>query len=98
LPKPKDYYRVLGIPRRSHARVIEETYWEQAHELHRVPTKRAARRLSAINEAYEVLGSPHKRAAYDRRVTDFGEEEERNGSGGFLRGFFDLLGKPFRAD
>ena len=43
MAKFKDLYRVLGIPPRAHARTIEEKYWEQAHELHREPTKKAAK-------------------------------------------------------
>jgi DnaJ-class molecular chaperone len=99
VPKFKDYYEVLGISPRSHAKVIEEKYWEQAHELHREPTKRAARRLLLINEAYETLGSPHKRAAYDRKRIERVEAVEQNGRGnGFLQTFVNLLGKPFRPD
>jgi curved DNA-binding protein CbpA len=98
LPKFKDYYQVLGIPPRSHARVIEESYWEQAHELHSQPTRRAARRLSVINEAYEVLGSPHRRDAYDRLYADRLRAEEPPPRPGLLHMLFDLVGKAFRPD
>jgi DnaJ-class molecular chaperone len=84
---------------RSHARVIEETYWERAHELHGVPTRQAQKRLKTLNEAYETLASPHKRAAYDRQRREIALN--RNGSQrgpGFLQTFVNLLGKPFRPD
>lgn len=95
----KNYYATLGVEPRSHARVIEETYWERAHELHGVPTRQAQKRLKTLNEAYETLASPHKRAAYDRKLREF---ESHNGDvargGGFLQMFVNLLGKPFRPD
>ena len=59
MAKFKDYYAVLGIPPRSHARVIEERYWEMAHglhnDLHVAPTKKMQKRLHQINEAYERM-------------------------------------------
>jgi curved DNA-binding protein len=94
----KDYYEVLGVPPRCHARVIEETYWERAHKLHQVPTKKAQVRLSALNEAYETLGSPHKRALYDQwraRQERQAAEQERPR---FIEALFSVLTKPFRPD
>ena len=99
MAKFKDYYNLLGVQPRCHARVIEETYWERAHELHGVPTRKAQQRLAVLNEAYETLGSPYKRAEYDRRYRKVQQDrdEEENG-GGFLQTFVNLLGKPFRPD
>jgi DnaJ-class molecular chaperone len=96
----KDYYALLGVAPRSHARIIEESYWERAHDLHGVPTRKAQQRLGALNEAYEILGTPHKRAEYDRHLTTNGD---RNGHGNgstnsFLHTLVNLLGKPFRPD
>jgi len=99
LARIKDYYATLGVEARSHARVIEETYWERAHELHGVPTRQAQKRLKTLNEAYETLASPHKRAAYDRKLRETqsnGHEASRGP--GFLQMFVNLLGKPFRPD
>jgi len=96
--KFKDYYEVLGIPPRAHVRVIEESYWEQAHELQRTPTRKAARRLRIINEAYEVLGSPHRRLTYDREYTGSVTLGRKADQPGFLHTFVNMLGKPFRAD
>jgi curved DNA-binding protein CbpA len=99
--KFKDYYRVLGIPPRAHHRVIEESYWEQAHELHAQPTRKAAQRLRAINEAYETLGSPHRRLEYDRYWARHSRDARRvdeGGGTGMLQLFVQLLAKPFRPD
>jgi curved DNA-binding protein len=96
--KFKDYYEVLGVPPRCHHRLIEESYWELAHGLHSVPTRKAQQRLSVLNEAYETLGTPHKRAEYDRRWVQ--RDQERNGDRrpGFFDAVINLLGKPFRPD
>lgn len=102
MPKFKDYYAVLGVPPRSHARVIEETYWGRAHELHEElhvePTKKLQKKLNQINEAYEVLGSPYKRAAYDRKRYDAMSVDHGSARPSFLQSFVMVLSKPFRPD
>ena len=105
MPKPKakstkDYYALLGVAPRSHARAIEESYWERAHNLHGVPTRKAQQRLGALNEAYEVLGSPHKRAEYDRHRTTNGDHHGHGdgAAGSILHSLVNILGKPFRPD
>ncbi|MBI5289265.1 MAG: DnaJ domain-containing protein [Chloroflexi bacterium] len=103
MAKFKDYYAVLGVSPRSHARVIEEKYWERAHELHHVlhiePTKKLQKKLTQINEAYEVLGSPHKRSAYDRKLSDVIEHQAgMHRPPTFLQSFVTVLSKPFRPD
>jgi DnaJ-class molecular chaperone len=96
--RTKDYYQVLGVTPRSHARVIEESYWERAHELHGLPTRKAQQRLGVLNEAYEVLGTPHKRAAYDRKRHERDSESNGHGGSSFFTSVLNLLGKPFRPD
>jgi curved DNA-binding protein CbpA len=98
LGKFKDYYHVLGVPPRSHARLIEERYWEQAHELHGEPTRRAVKRLRLINEAYETLGTPHKRERYDQQRARLAADNAPDPGPGLLQTFVSLLGKPFRPD
>ena len=96
--KFRDYYHVLGVPPRSHARLIEERYWEQAHELHGEPTRRAVKRLRLINEAYETLGTPHRRERYDQQRACLAADNAHDPGPGFLQTFVSLLGKPFRPD
>ncbi len=96
--KFRDYYFVLGVPPRSHARLIEERYWEQAHELHSEPTRRAVKRLRLINEAYETLGTPHKRERYDQQRARFAAANAPDPGPRLLQMFVNLLGKPFRPD
>ena len=96
--KFRDYYKVLGIPPRSHARVIEERYWEQAHELHKELTKKAQKRLILINEAYETLGSPYRRELYDRQRDRIVQTQMPDRGPTFLQSFVSVLSKPFRPD
>ncbi len=96
--KVKDFYLVLGVAPRSHARVIEERYWEQAHELHHEPTRRAAKRLRLINEAYETLGSPHRRERYDIQRAQVAQPARSNAGPTLLQNVLSVLSKPFRPD
>ena len=99
MAKLKDYYQVLGVPPRCHVRLIEEAYWDRAHHLQTIPTRKAQQRLSALNEAYETLGSPHKRMEYDRRYDRSQAGDSGNGNGaGFLNAVMSILSKPFRPD
>jgi DnaJ-class molecular chaperone len=101
--KFKDYYAVLGVAPRSHAKVIEETYWAKAHELHfhlhKAPTKKLQKKLHQINEAYEILGSPHKRSAYDRKREEaFGGTRAQEFRPSLFESVFLVVSKPFRPD
>ena len=98
MAKFKDYYEVLGIPHRAHVRLVEESYWEQAHELQKQPTRKAAKKLSALNEAYEILGTPHKRLKYDHEWAEVSSSSNGEARPGFLQMFVSLLGRPFRPD
>lgn len=98
MPKLKDYYDVLGIPHRAHVRLIEESYWEQAHELKKTPTRKAVRKLQTLNEAYEILSTPHKRMKYDGQWAEADVAATAPPRGGFLQLFVSLLSRPFRPD
>src|SRR5438445_252771 len=64
----RDYYEVLGLPRSATPEEIKRAFRQLAREHHRDVNRdpRADDRFKEINEAYQVLGDPERRALYDR--------------------------------
>lgn len=64
-----DFYQVLDVRPDANAEEIKTAYYRLARTCHpdvsTLPD--AEERMRRINEAYEVLGDPEKRAAYDRK-------------------------------
>jgi molecular chaperone DnaJ len=78
-----DYYELLEVSREADDSTLKSSYRKLAMRFH--PDKNpgcadSEARFKAINEAYDCLKDPQKRAAYDR----FGHEAYKNGGqGGF---------------
>jgi curved DNA-binding protein len=66
--KYKDYYSILGVPRDASTDAVKRAYRRLARKYHPDVSKEpnAEERFKEVNEAYEVLKDPQKRAAYDR--------------------------------
>ncbi|HEX4151024.1 MAG TPA: DnaJ C-terminal domain-containing protein [Steroidobacteraceae bacterium] len=92
----KDYYQVMGVARDATDAQIKQAYRKLARKYHPDVSKEpdAEARFKEVGEAYEVLRSPEKRAAYDRLGTgprpgedfrpppDFGSGFEFSGASG----------------
>jgi molecular chaperone DnaJ len=99
----KDYYETLGVARNATGDDIKRAYRTLARKYHPdVADDKAAaeRHFKEINEAYEVLSDPNKRAHYDR----FGTVDDGAGdfgfggfSGGGLGDIFDMFFGDARA-
>ena len=63
-----DYYEILGISRSDSEEEIRKAFRKKAMDYHPDRNKKpgAEDMFKEINEAYQVLGDPQKRAQYDR--------------------------------
>ena len=90
MSEKRDYYEVLGVERGADEGTLKRAFRKLAQQYHPDvnPEAEAENRFKEINEAYQVLNDPQKRAVYDR----FGHAG-LGGSGGFSDfnpGFGDL--------
>jgi curved DNA-binding protein len=83
----KDYYKILGVDRKASEEDIKRAYRKLALKYHpdRNPgDKQAEDNFKEINEAYQVLSDPAKRARYEQLGESYTRWQQRGGApGGF---------------
>ena len=63
-----DYSAELGVTREASVKEIKRAYRKKARKLHPDvnPSPEAAEEFKRVGQAYDVLGDPQKKAAYDQ--------------------------------
>lgn len=82
----KDYYKVLGVDRKSSKDEIKRVYRKlakQYHPDHNPGSKSAEEKFKDINEAYEVLSDSKKRARYDQLGSSYSQWQQTGVPGSF---------------
>lgn len=85
----KDFYEVLGLRKGAGEDEIKKGYRTMAKKYHpdlNPGDKAAEERMKEVNEAYEVLSDPQKKARYDQ-FGHAGVDPNMGGGGGFGGGF-----------
>jgi curved DNA-binding protein len=74
----RDYYQIMGMARTATADEIKKAYRRLARKYHPDVSKEkdAEKKFKEVQEAYEVLKDPEKRAAYDQLGSDYKQGQQ----------------------
>jgi len=92
----KDFYEVLGVPKKATKEEIKKAFYKLAHKYHPDKKEGDEKKFKEVNEAYQTLSDDQKRAQYDQ----FGSNYQNmggfgGGQGGAQGGFGGFEGFDF---
>ncbi len=80
-----DYYKILGVSKDIPQKDVRAAYRKRAKQFHpdlHPNDPKAKAKFQALNEAYDVIGDPEKRAKYDRYGQNWQQADAFNAAGG----------------
>ena len=98
-----DYYKILGVSKDIPQKDVKRAYLKRAKQFHpdlHPDDPKAKAKFQALNEAYDVIGDPQKRAKYDQYGEQWKQAEAFGGAGGGFGGMggsysYSSGGSPF---
>ncbi len=90
----KDYYKILGISKEASPDEIKKAFRQLARKYHpdvNHGNKEAEEKFKEINEAFQVLGNPQKKAQYDQYGSSAFSAEDITGFRNFRFNFDELF-------
>lgn len=89
-----DYYKILGVDKNIPQKDVRAAYRKRAKQFHpdlHPNDPKAKAKFQALNEAYEVISDPEKRAKYDQYGEQWKNVGGFGGGGGGFSSFFENL-------
>ena len=80
-----DYYKILGVNKTIAQKDVKKAYLKRAKQFHpdlHPDDPKAQAKFQALQEAYDVIGDPEKRAKYDQYGEQWRQAEQFQGFGG----------------
>jgi molecular chaperone DnaJ len=91
----RDFYEILGVPKSASQDDIKKAYRKLAHQYHPDTGKGDEAKFKEVNEAYQALGDPSRRAQYDRFGAAGVGAGNPYGGGASYEGFEDMFSQGF---
>lgn len=93
-----DYYKILGVSKDIPQKDVRAAYRKRAKQFHpdlHPNDPKAKAKFQALNEAYDVLSDPDKRAKYDKYGEQWKAADAFEQNGGSSGGFGGFSNNPF---
>jgi len=91
-----DYYTTLGVSKSASQDEIKKAYRKLAHQHHPDKKNGDEQKFKKVNEAYQILSDPKKRAQYDQFGSSFGSNGGPQGNPFGGGGGFEDIFRNFR--